>query len=107
MSRAAARSRSPLLPPAPRPALRRTRSDDSVRRQRRRNLFQTCRRGLDDPGPAPAGRLQSPAEFASVIAMIERPSIAITDELSVGHNLQMLGVLPRRGPARRLGTKLT
>jgi hypothetical protein len=54
----------------------------------------------------PAG-FKVPNQFASVIAMIERPSIAITDELSVGHNLQMLGVLCLGEAPPEGGTKVT
>lgn len=35
----------------------------------------------------------APAEFASIIASVERPSLAITSDLTIGKDLQMPGVL--------------
>lgn len=49
----------------------------------------------------------APAEYASVIAMVEKPGLAITDELTIGKDLQVLGVLCLGEPAPEGGLAVT
>ena len=55
--------------------------------------FQPAAEGRTTLTPTVPPGFSTPAEFATVIASVEKPGLAVSDELTVGKNLQVPGVL--------------
>jgi len=55
--------------------------------------FQPAAEGSTTLAPVQPAGFTSPAQYASVIAMVERPGVAITDQFTIGKDLQLAGIL--------------
>jgi hypothetical protein len=70
-------------------------------------VFKPAGEGSTTLTPVQPAGFSTPAELASVIANVDKPGVAITDEFTIGKDLQTQGVLCLGEAAPEGGTKVT